>query len=57
MVVMPDGTVGCLYETNEGAWLRIRFARFTLGWLTDGKDKLEINERTPLPATGRAAAQ
>ena len=36
---LPDGTIGCLYEANGAT--RIVFARFTLEWLTDGKDRLE----------------
>jgi len=40
LVVLPDGTIGCLYEQgDEHAYERITFARFTLGWLTDGKDR------------------
>ncbi|MEX0701526.1 MAG: sialidase family protein [Planctomycetales bacterium] len=41
LVILPDLSIGCLYETNDGAWQRIRFARFTLDWLTDGKDRIE----------------
>jgi sialidase-1 len=37
LVVLPDGSIGCLYERDE--YRRISFARFTLGWLTDGKDR------------------
>ena len=34
---LPDGSVGCLYETGtKNAYEKIRFARFTLPWLTDG---------------------
>jgi len=36
--VLPDGTLGCLFET-EGA-NRIVFAHFSLEWLPDGKDWL-----------------
>ena len=40
LAVLPDGTIGCLYECgHESAYEWIRFARFSLGWLTDGKDK------------------
>jgi sialidase-1 len=39
LTVLPDGTIGCFYE-SEGAG-RIAFARFTLDWLTEGKDRLE----------------
>jgi len=35
LVVLPDGTIGCLYERDD--YKRITFARFTLDWLTDGK--------------------
>jgi len=36
LTVLPDGTLGCLFETDGAN--RIVFARFTLGWLTDGHD-------------------
>lgn len=39
LTVLPDMTIGCLYETDT--YTRIRFARITLGWLTDGKDHVE----------------
>jgi len=39
--VLPDLTVGCLYECGEQhANERIAFARFSLEWLTDGAEKL-----------------
>jgi sialidase-1 len=44
LVVFPDMTIGCLYETNTGAWQRIRFARFTLEWLTRGKDRIDAGK-------------
>lgn len=37
LVVLPDGTVGCLYERDN--YGKITFARFTLDWLTEGKDQ------------------
>ena len=37
LVVLPDGKIGCLYERD--GYRKITFARFTLEWLTDGKDK------------------
>jgi len=40
LVVLPDMSVGCLYETHDGGWQSIRFARFTLEWLTDGNDRI-----------------
>jgi sialidase-1 len=38
LVVLPDDTIGCLYERDN--YGKITFARFTLQWLTDGKDRL-----------------
>jgi len=39
LVVLPDKSVGCLYESNR-PWHSIWFTRFRLEWLTDGKDKV-----------------
>jgi len=40
LVVLPDGTIGCLYERGEkGPYERITFARCSLAWLTDGADR------------------
>lgn len=39
LTALRDGTVGCLYEA-EGT-RKVVFARFTLDWLSDGKDALE----------------
>ena len=40
LTVLPDGTIGCLFEHGEkDPYERITLARFTLEWLTDGKDK------------------
>lgn len=47
MTVFPDGSIGILYETGDTYdWFvehyqKMVFARFTLEWLTDGKDHLE----------------
>ena len=38
LTALPDGTIGCLYETDETS--RIVFARFTLDWLTQGNDRV-----------------
>jgi len=39
MTVLPDGSIGMLYETGEKYLLeKIAFARFNLEWLTDGHD-------------------
>ena len=37
LVVLASGEIGCLYERDD--YRKITFARFTLGWLTDGKDQ------------------
>jgi sialidase-1 len=38
LTVLPDGTIGCLYERGEkSAYEKITFARFSLDWLTDDK--------------------
>ncbi len=39
LTALPDGTIGCLFESENAS--RIVFARFTLDWLSDGKDALE----------------
>jgi len=42
LTVLPDLSVGCLYEGGEKeAYDRIVFARFSLSWLTEGKDRIE----------------
>ena len=38
LTVLPDGTIGCLYE--QDGYRKIVFARFTLDWLTGGEDSL-----------------
>jgi sialidase-1 len=41
LCVLPDLTIGCLYERGQNhAYERITFARFGLGWLSDGLDGL-----------------
>jgi sialidase-1 len=37
LVILPAGSIGCLYERDD--YRKITFVRFTLGWLTDGKDQ------------------
>jgi len=39
LAALPDGTIGCLYEA-EGT-TKVVFARFTLDWLSAGRDRLE----------------
>ena len=36
LTFMSDGTIGCLFDDRD--WSRTQFARFSLEWLTDGKD-------------------
>ena len=41
LTILPNRDVGCLYERGEKIYSeRISLARFTLDWLTDGKDSL-----------------
>ncbi len=39
LTALPDGTIGCLFEADQ--YQKIRFARFTLDWLTQGQDTWE----------------
>jgi sialidase-1 len=40
LVVMKDGTIGCLYERGDAdRYEKVTFARFNLEWLTKGRDK------------------
>ncbi len=50
LTILPDGEIGVLYETGEKQpHESIAFARFSLKWLTNGKDWL--NEKVlPVPA-------
>ena len=47
MVVLPDGTIGCIYERGAKAsthyWDELHFVRFNLEWLTFGRDYLASN--------------
>ena len=41
LVALPDGAIGLLFERGDRSpYERITFARFTLEWLTEGKDRL-----------------
>ncbi len=40
LTVLDDYTIGLLYEAND--YQEIKFARFSLDWLTDGADALQI---------------
>lgn len=41
LAVLGDGTIGLLYETGDvHPYERIRFARFSLEWLSEGRDRL-----------------
>ncbi|MHC4227971.1 MAG: sialidase family protein [Planctomycetota bacterium] len=39
LAMLPDGDIGCLYEGGRTRYGEIVFARFSLEWLTDGKDR------------------
>jgi sialidase-1 len=38
--ILDDNTIGLLYEANN--YKEIRFARFSLDWLTDGQDSIQF---------------
>lgn len=40
LALMPDGGIGCLYESWVDKNYRLFFMRFGLDWLTDNKDRL-----------------
>ena len=40
LAVLPDKTIPCLFEQGASKTPSVTLARFTLDWLTDGKDKL-----------------
>ncbi len=47
LTVLPDQTMGCLYERGKKhPYEGITWARFTLEWLTDGKDSLSTTSGT-----------
>ena len=39
LAVLPNGHIGCLYEGGQTRYGEIVFAKFSLEWLTDGKDR------------------
>jgi sialidase-1 len=42
LTVLPDGKIACLYEAGRNnPYEKIVFSRFTLGWLTNGAEKLK----------------
>ena len=45
LMVFPDLSIGCIYESFAPVKNDIRFARFTLEWLTDGKDRIVPKEK------------
>jgi sialidase-1 len=45
LVGLPDGSVGLLYEAGDKRrYERIDFARFTLGWLSEGQDGAPVRK-------------
>jgi len=56
LTVLPDGTVGCLYERGEKQpYENITFARFPFTWLTAGDAKIDSAQQS-LMSSARAAA-
>ncbi|HEX9152363.1 MAG TPA: sialidase family protein, partial [Flavobacterium sp.] len=44
LTVLPDGTIGIYYENGENSTYQMYFARFSLNWLSDGKDTFITNK-------------
>ncbi|MFV8327560.1 exo-alpha-sialidase [Flavobacterium sp. ZS1P14] len=44
LTVLPDGTIGIYYENGENSIYQMYFARFSLKWLSDGKDTFITNK-------------
>ena len=40
LTVLPDMSIGCFYERDS--YSKITFARFSLGWLTEGADCVDV---------------
>ena len=54
LVVLPDGTIGCLYERGDKrAYEKITFARLTLGWLSGGNDHRSDGAKVSMRYMGR----
>ena len=51
---LPDGAIGLFYEAD--GYKSIKLARFTLHWLTDGRDRLEKRPPVSRPAEGEGKA-
>lgn len=47
LTVLHDGTIGCYYEEDglEGGY-QMRFVRFSLDWLTNGRDSIDADDIT-----------
>ncbi len=60
LAVLPGGDIGCLYECGEkGAYERIALARFSLAWLSEGRDGAAADKAAlppPPPAPKGAVA-
>jgi sialidase-1 len=56
LIVFPDLSIGCVYESFAPIKNEIRFSRFTLEWLTGGKDGIPPGgQRPPSGRTGSTA--
>jgi N-acetylneuraminic acid mutarotase len=50
LVALPDSSVGVLFERGEKSpYERITFARVSLEWLTDGRDRIATSDVVTLP--------
>jgi hypothetical protein len=49
--ILNDGTIGMYYEAGEYDIYEMYFARFTLNWLTGGRDTFKERYRKPATST------
>ncbi len=54
LAVLPDGSIGCLYEAGEKhPYEKILFTAFTLDWLTNGRDRSATCRPSGHPSTAK----
>jgi hypothetical protein len=54
MTVLHDGTIGIYYEVGEYEHYEMYFVRFSLQWLTDGRDRLSDRWHTDITSSDHA---
>lgn len=46
LTILPDGTIGIYYENGENSTYQMYFVRFSLDWLSSGKDTFVPNKKS-----------